>query len=166
MAYDPPQQLIDQIKRLEGLVLTAAPCPAGKMTIGYGHNLDANPVPGLSAGSTINADQAERLLIADIIDYRQRVLARLPWSGYLDQVRFCALINMAFNMGLSGLCGFHKMLDALASDNYSEAAAEALDSAWGRGQVIVNGDIKTLNGLVNRSKEIANQIATGAWQEA
>lgn len=165
--YSPPQELIDQIKRHEGVRLESYRCPAGKISVGVGHNLEANPIPGIPAtlGIRINAEQAERLLIADLIDFRKRILAKLPWATDLDTVRFCALINLAFNVGIGSLLGFRKMLAALEDGSYVKAATEALDSAWGRGEVLVHGDKVILPGLKARALEVANQIATGEWQE-
>ena len=57
----------------------------------------------------------------------------------------CALINMAFQMGVSGLLKFRKMIKYLNEKNYSKAASEALDSEWGRE-------------FVKRSKDVADII--------
>ena len=36
-------------------------CPAGALTIGYGHNLDANPIEGLDALSVISEARAREI---------------------------------------------------------------------------------------------------------
>ena len=40
-------------------------CPAGALTIGYGHNLDALPLPGLDELSCISEAQAREILRED-----------------------------------------------------------------------------------------------------
>lgn len=65
-------RLLAQLKRHEGAnrdkdnMHVAYLCPAGKLTIGYGHNLDAHPVPGLGKGSRIAEMLATDLLARDV----------------------------------------------------------------------------------------------------
>ena len=85
----PDQRLVEQVQRHEGLRLEAYLCPAGKITIGYGHNLQANPVTGIPAvvGTRITQDQAQRLLVADLMETRRKVLERFPvlvWAGAIS----------------------------------------------------------------------------------
>lgn len=51
------------------------------------------------------------------------------WVSRPDSVR-CALVNMTYNMGISRLGGFSRMLSAIHAGDYETAAKEALDSAW------------------------------------
>lgn len=150
MLYGPPRPLIDQLKRHEGLRLTAYRCPAGKLTIGYGHNLDALPVPGIGEGSTITEDQAERLLYADILLAGEGVLLRFLWAARLDSCRLSVLVNMAFNMGLGSLATFRNTLAAVAASDWDKAADGMLRSRWARQ---VGG----------RAVELADQMRTGKW---
>lgn len=50
----------------------------------------------------------------------------------LDDARQFALINMAFNMGLSRLQEFRKTWEWLRQGKFGRASAEALDSLWSR----------------------------------
>jgi len=43
-----------------------------------------------------------------------------------------ALLNMAYQLGVSGLLNFSKMLTALQAGDREEAAREALDSLWAK----------------------------------
>ena len=54
------KQGIELIKRYEGLRLEAYVCPAGVLTIGWGHT------KGVKAGMVIDLAEAERLLADDI----------------------------------------------------------------------------------------------------
>ena len=40
------------------------------------------------------------------------------------------MIELCFNLGLTGLLGFKKMIDALTRKNYPEAVKQLLDSRW------------------------------------
>ena len=50
----------------------------------------------------------------------------------LSPIRESVLINMLFNMGLTRVYGFKKMIAALQVDDYKLASKEMLDSKWAR----------------------------------
>lgn len=60
----------------------------------------------------------------------QKELAQYSW--YVDQPQNVkdALMNMNFNLGISRLLGFKKMITALVAKDYTKAAIEALNSKW------------------------------------
>ena len=127
------------LKRHEGAVReggrhVAYRCPAGALTIGWGHNLDAEPLRGLGPGSTLSDAEADNLLRADLARLAAELDLRLPWWRGLGPARSAVLLNMAFNLGPSGLLGFRRMLKAARNRRFDEAAAEMLDSRWA-GQV-------------------------------
>ena len=110
---------------------------AGYLTIGVGINLSA----GLSE------EEIDYLLESRIKRATDEFDRAVPnWREHSDGVQR-ALVNMAFNMGLSRLLKFKKMWAALAVKDYATAAAEALDSRWAK-QV---GDRAIA--LVNKIKE-------------
>lgn len=108
-------------KRFEGLRLKPYTCPAGKLTIGYGHNLDDNG---------ITEDIAVRLLDADLMTAEREVRQRFTHFYKLNEARQFVLVDMAFNMGIAKLMTFKKMFAALAKDEYPTAAREMLNSKW------------------------------------
>ena len=129
------------IRRREGLCFQPYRCPAGKLTIGYGHNLDARG---------ISLEAAELLLRQDIqIAYKQ-VKNTFPWWAKLTDARFFVLVDLVYNMGLSDVCGFKKMLAALEDGNYETAASELLDSRYARQ-------------LGQRAHENAEMLKSGEW---
>ena len=130
--------LEDQLIHDEDLKTKPYRCPAGKLTIGVGRNLDDN---GLSE------DECMILLRNDIARCK-RELGFYEWYTMQPPGVREALINMCFNMGISRLREFKKMISALQVRKYSTAAIEALDSAWSK-QV---GD---------RSKRVAAAIRAG-----
>ena len=108
-------------KQFEGLRLKPYKCTAGALTIGYGHNLDANG---------ITAEMAEELLKTDMALARMDVGANIPWVSKLCEARQFVLVDMCFNMGIKRLLTFKKMLAALQQDYFERAAAEMLNSKW------------------------------------
>lgn len=110
-------------KRFEGLRLKPYTCPAGKSTIGYGHNLDDNG---------ITEDIAVRLLDADLMTAEREVRQRFTHFYKLNEARQFVLVDMCFNMGAAKLFTFKKMFAALAKDEYPTAAREMLNSKWAR----------------------------------
>ena len=111
-------------KKYEGLNLQPYTCPAGHLTIGYGHNLE----------NGITLEVAELLLKSDMAVAKMEVGRSLPWSNRLDEVRQFVLVDMCFNMGLKKLLTFKKMLAALEKGYYERASYEMLNSRWA-GQV-------------------------------
>lgn len=97
-------------------------CPAGKLTIAYGRNIED---VGLST------DEAHYLLENDI-DVCIRDLSRFTWFADLDAVRQRALVDLRFNLGMAGLIGFNHAMAAMAAGNYAEAADRFQDSKWYR----------------------------------
>ena len=120
------ENLIEQLKRHEGLVLHAYTDHLGFWTIGYGRLIDQRRGGGLSE------EEAELLLRNDVARVTKEVERRLPWVRGLSDTRCQALCNMAFQMGVSGLLGFRNMLTAMEQGQFDRAAAEALDSRWAK----------------------------------
>lgn len=86
------QKGIDLIKKFEGCRLDAYKCPAGVLTIGYGHTA------GVTAGQKISPAQAEVYLRTDLEKYEKNVEKynnRYSWT----QNEFDALVSFAFNIG-------------------------------------------------------------------
>lgn len=116
-------KLKDDLIRDEALKLRAYKCTAGKTTVGVGRNLD-------DVG--ITRDEALYLLGNDIRRVTADLDRELPWWRGLSERRQRALANMCFNMGISRLQGFRKMLAALQAGDFTRAADEATNSAWFR----------------------------------
>jgi lysozyme len=135
------ERLLKRIKQKEGFRRFPYHCPAGKLSIGYGRNLEANG---------ISKDEAQLLLENDVWGAFEGVWNRLKWAKHLDGVRLAMLTEMAFNMGLGRLLTFKKMLTAMARGDYKDAASEALDSKWA-------------TQVGKRAEEIAQMIETGEW---
>ena len=84
------------IQEFEGLELTAYVCPAGVLTIGYGHT-----GPDVHRGQTITHEIAQQLLRDDLARFEQSVcqLITVP----LDQEEFDATVSFTYNCGSGAL---------------------------------------------------------------
>jgi len=113
----------------------------GKTTIGYGRNLSDRGLSML---------EADALLEHDIDDAIKDVIARFPWVEWLEPARQGVLVNMSFNLGITRLAGFKRMLSAAQRGDYEAAAVEMLSSHWSE-QV---GD---------RALRLAEQMRKNTW---
>jgi lysozyme len=132
--------VLDLIKRHEGRRLKPYKDTVGKVTIGYGRNLDAN---GISAG------EAEFLLETDIA--KARVTARrYQWFPTLDAVRRAVVLDMIFNLGPGGFRKFVQTRKAIKERRYFDAARGMMQSKWA-------------TQVPTRAKRLAKMMRTGAW---
>ena len=134
--------LIEQLKRHEGLKLKPYKCTADKLTIGVGRNLE-------DVG--ISEEEAEMLLQNDIQRATVQIQREFPWTTELDEVRFAALINFTFNVGIGTVGKFVNAMALLRDGNYDMAADEFLNSRWAKQ-------------VGQRAVEVTEQIRTGEWQ--
>ena len=82
------KSLVDTIKRHEGLRLKPYLCTAGKLTIGYGRNLETNGISG---------DEAEYLLKNDIERATWACYERIPFFSDAPLQVQDVLVICAFN---------------------------------------------------------------------
>lgn len=115
----------EQLIRHEGRRNEAYRCPAGKLTIGIGHNIEAR-------GLTIRDEQIDELFADDVRQAEQDARQFCPRFNALDPSRQAVLVNMAFQLGLTRLMKFRNFRAALAELDYERAADEMLDSKWAR----------------------------------
>lgn len=134
--------LKEQLVRDEGVRLKPYKDSVGKITIGVGRNLD-------DVG--ISLTEANILLDNDIAHVVQQLSETFPWTDALDEVRRGVLLNMAFNMGIHGLAGFHHFLGSVQSGNFAQAAQEMLESKWA-------------NQVGSRAQRLSIQMSSGVWQ--
>ena len=110
-----------QLQMHEGLRLKPYRCTAGKLTIGYGRNLE-------DRGLTVA--EAEHLLQQDVISHKYSLQCKLPWFKNLSYPRQWVLIDMCHQLGISGLLKFKNTLEYIKNGEYDKAADEMLDSEW------------------------------------
>lgn len=131
------------IKAHEGLMLRPYHCSAGKLTIGWGRNIEQ---------SGISKDEAEYLLANDINDCREALARDYSWFPVLDEARQAACVDLCFNLGARKLSTFIRFLGAMGRSDWPEAANELRQSLW-YGQV------------GRRAPRIVGMIETGRWPE-
>jgi lysozyme len=107
-------------------------------TIGVGHNLSSRSISN-RAVDTIFED--------DLLETEKELVAGLPWVTDLAPARYGVLIDIAFNCGVAGLMGFHKMLAACQRGDWDDAAREIIDSELEK----------------NRAQRLARQMRSGVW---
>ena len=83
-------QLIEELKRDEGVVLTLYKCSAGKNTIGVGRNVDDRG---------ITEDESDYLLGNDIDLCVDELENNFTWYKNLSDARQRVLVIMCFNLG-------------------------------------------------------------------
>jgi len=111
------------IKKHEGFRQFVYKCPSGKLTIGYGRNLE-------NRGITI--EEAEYLIRNDISDLEKRLKEKIDFWKDLSETRQTVLIDMAFNIGINGLLKFKNMLEFSRQGEFSKAAIEILKSEYAK----------------------------------
>ena len=113
--------IIEDLKRDEGFRPKPYRCTAGKLTIGYGRNIE-------DVG--INEAEAEMLLCNDIEEATADLMDIFPgWFDYMWPKKE-ALVNMRFNLGPARFRKFKKMISAVKAEDWQEAAKQAKDSKW------------------------------------
>lgn len=114
-------RIADQLIHDEGMRLDMYKCSAGKWTIGVGRNIEDRG---------ISETEAMYLLHNDIRSCYQELQRNFNWFEELNTSRQEVLVNMCFNLGISRLMSFVKMLRALKKGEYVKAAYEMRDSKW------------------------------------
>ncbi len=114
---------IDLIKKHEGLKLKPYRCSSGKLTIGYGRNLDDNG---------ISFKEAEMMLITDIENCKKQLSEKILWWKDQPENVQEVLINMTFNLGIFGLLQFKKTLEHIRLNRHEQASNEMLCSKWAK----------------------------------
>ena len=129
---------IDLIKKYEGVKLESYFCPAGILTIGYGHT--GNDVFG---NQKISIDEAERMLIKDLIKFEKIVNKRLKITQ--NQNQFDALMSHTYNTG-----GSETLFKLINNRN----SIDDIEYWWTSKYITANGYL--LKGLVKRRIEEFN----------
>lgn len=123
------------IRRFEGFSAVPYLCPAGYLTVGYGHvvkNPDAFRQP-------ITKDEATKILTVDV-ETAERAVLRLI-SMPLTDGQFDALVSFTFNLG-AGALQRSTLRRKVNREDHEDAAAEFLRWVWAGG--------RKLPGLIRR----------------
>lgn len=124
-----PGLLADVIAALtvdEDEVLHAYQDSEGFWTIGIGTLIDKRK------GGGITHEEALYLCRNRVESKAAELDEQIPWWSSLAPELGPVLLNMAFNMGVDGLLGFHDFLAALEQGDRKAARVAMLDSKWAR----------------------------------
>lgn len=130
------QGTVDVVKHFEGLYLTAYYCPAGVLTIGYGHTGS-----DVKVGMKITAAQAEAFLAKDLQVFATCVNKAVKVN--LNANQRGALVSFSFNVGCGALNSSTLLKRLNAGENPNTVAAQEMPR-WNK------GGGKVLPGLVKR----------------
>ena len=114
---------VEQIKIEEGFRNTPYICTNGYLTVGYGKRVDY-----------IDLDEktAENWLFEDSKELDKRIEDSFNWyADSPDSVKEVVL-DMCYQMGISGFRKFKKTIYYLETEQYFEASEEMMDSKWAR----------------------------------
>ena len=125
MQMYPIDEIAEALKLEEGYRAHCYICTAGKNSVGYGRNIDAD------GGIGISEDEATYLLRNDI-DRTIEECRRWSWFDELDPVRQSVVVQLCFQLGRPRLSQFKRMLSALSQQppDLIGAANELLDSRF------------------------------------
>lgn len=149
----------------EGCKLELYKDTEGFWTIGIGQLITKNPsynvardeldrLMGRVCNGRITQQEAENLFNSSVEKARKGILANAtlkPVYDVLDEVRRCALINMVFQMGVTGVAGFTNSLRMLKEKRWDDAAVNLAKSRW-------------YNQTPNRAKRVIATFKTGTWK--
>lgn len=145
-----------QLKRDEGEVLYVYDDATGKPIV-KGSTVKGYPTVGIGIlldkdkGGGLRPEESEYIFRNRLKLLDAELTRRLPWISKLDPARKGVLINMAFQMGVTGLLGFKNTLALIQAGKYQEAARAMLQSKWA-------------TQTPARAQRLSNQMATGQWQ--
>lgn len=129
----------------EGFKVKPYRCSANRLTIGVGHNLEAEGLCREAILAQLEFDIA-----------KARKNARDVCQGFFDDLsgpRQDVLTCMAFQLGRDGLAGFAKMLQAIEAKRYATAADQMMRSRWAK-QTFA------------RAKRLATMMETGDYEQS
>jgi lysozyme len=129
------------IRRHEGLRLEAYKDTVGKLTIGYGMNLDA---PGAKSicnvlkleyeairnGAAITEAQADAILDLQLGMVNAQAKTLFPNFNQMPADVQAVVQDLIFNLGLAGFSKFNQTIVALKACDWPAAADHLTDSLW------------------------------------
>lgn len=132
-----PETALKLIRRWEGLRLNAYICPAGVVTIGYGHTGE------VQMGEVWTKEQAEQYLI---LDAESAMLSAIQLCPVIEtnSDRLSAITDFVFNLG-AGRLKASTLRKRINDGQYTQVPDELRKWVWGGG--------KRLPGLVMRRQQ-------------
>jgi len=117
------KELLESIKKHEGFVEHVYDDSLGIPTIGYGFAIK---------DLILDEDIAEDILMRKLEKLKRNANARFQWLEDMPQEVQAVVLNMCYQLGVTGVSKFRKAISALQEGEWHEAADEMLDSLWAR----------------------------------
>lgn len=144
------------IKPYEGWRSFVYKCPAGKDTIGWGHNITDNGIPDyaereLLRDGEISEAIGDKLLHSDTEQALSDVVSvfgAMLFNSF-SMNRKLAFINMMFQLGLPAFLTFRKVIQFTKLGKWDIAAEEMENSKWG------------LRDTPKRASDMADMVRSG-----
>lgn len=115
-------ELLSRVIEHEGFESVAYPDPlSGKEPYTFGHGL-----------TYITKDESIVILKSRLVQIGYDLEKMYPWAKDLDSEVCGVMIEMAYQMGVTGFSKFKLFLAALHVGDHNEAAKQMLDSRWAR----------------------------------
>ena len=115
--------LLDRIKHHEGFRSKVYKCTEGYDTIGYGFAIK---------DLELDEDISEMILMRKLDNLMTRIGKTFAWWRSADSTVKDVVVEMCYQLGVSGFSKFKKTIDHLENKRYSKASAEMLDSRWAK----------------------------------
>ena len=117
------KDLLESIKHHEGFVEHVYDDSLGIPTIGYGFAIK---------DLILDEDIAEDILMRKLERLKRNANSRFKWLEDMPVVVQEVILNMCYQLGVTGVSKFRKAISALQEGDWDEAADEMLDSLWAR----------------------------------
>ena len=128
--------LLKKIKKHEGFRSTVYKCTEGYDTIGYGFAIK---------DLFLDEDIAELILVRNLAILVERIRKTFPWVNDAPIEIQDVVVDMCYQLGVSGFSKFKKTIYLLETEQYEEASIEMLDSLWAKQ-------------TPNRAKELSEEV--------
>ena len=117
------EDLLKKIKEHEGFRSRVYKCTEGYDTIGYGFAIK---------DLELDEDIAEENLLRKLEKLIKRIRDKFDWLDTVPHEVQGVLVNMSYQMGVTGVSKFKKALHAMQMFQWKIAADELLDSRWAK----------------------------------
>ena len=117
------QRLLTSVKRHEGFRSEVYKDSLGYDTIGYGTTIK---------DLVLSEPMASILCEQELFRMALNAYQKFPWLVTADPVVQEVLIEMSYQLGITGVSKFKRALIHLTLEEYDKAADELLDSKWAR----------------------------------
>ena len=115
--------LLERVKEHEGFRSKVYKCTEGFDTIGYGFAIK---------DLVLSEEISEKILVEKLDALIKRVKDKFSWLENAPQEVEDVLVEMSYQMGVSGVSKFKNALKYMENNNWTRAAEEMLDSKWHR----------------------------------